>query len=202
MCIVICTLLLSRPARGAWVEICSRETPQGCYPRRAPQGARGLKLFSYLLSLLKASCRAPQGARGLKYKIFMAPVTDGAGSRPARGAWVEISGAPIEERMVDRRAPQGARGLKYLEGVLVITCSVSRPARGAWVEIPYPSPLDSRSCRAPQGARGLKCHNGIDFFELLSSRPARGAWVEIFVITTSKQKSRSRPARGAWVEIL
>ena len=79
-------------------------------PSRAPQGARGLKLFVnrkfyFLLS------RAPQGARGLKYKIFMAPVTDGA-SRPARGAWVEI-----------------------IDEIGVLHSNRSRPARGAWVEI-------------------------------------------------------------------
>ena len=48
MCIVICTLLLSRPARGAWVEIL---------------------LFRFFLFLV--SCRAPQGARGLKFLVFV-----------------------------------------------------------------------------------------------------------------------------------
>ena len=36
--------------------------------------------------------RAPQGARGLKYD-FVAGQRDGAESRPARGAWVEIKSA-------------------------------------------------------------------------------------------------------------
>ncbi len=43
MCIVICTLLLSRPARGAWVEICAVPAAATCIASRAPQGARGLK---------------------------------------------------------------------------------------------------------------------------------------------------------------
>ena len=43
MCIVICTLLLSRPARGAWVEILILIDEIGVLHCRAPQGARGLK---------------------------------------------------------------------------------------------------------------------------------------------------------------
>ena len=44
MCIVICTLLLSRPARGAWVEIEKITVAVKIEVSRAPQGARGLKL--------------------------------------------------------------------------------------------------------------------------------------------------------------
>ena len=66
MCIVICTLLLSRPARGAWVEI---STTISVSP--------------------SASCRAPQGARGLKFCDGEADIHAPL-SRPARGAWVEI----------------------------------------------------------------------------------------------------------------
>ena len=43
MCIVICTLLLSRPARGAWVEISKTGYAIALLYSRAPQGARGLK---------------------------------------------------------------------------------------------------------------------------------------------------------------
>ena len=57
---------LSRPARGAWVEMKSFPTiltPRG---RRAPQGARGLKYIdNYCKNPYKLG-RAPQGARGLK----------------------------------------------------------------------------------------------------------------------------------------
>ena len=57
---------MSRPARGAWVEIC------------------------VLALMLAASiCRAPQGARGLKFRHCAAPPRHQQ-SRPARGAWVEI----------------------------------------------------------------------------------------------------------------
>ena len=85
MCIVICTLLLSRPARGAWVEISLEASPapedpasrpaRGAwveipYPppldsrsfRRAPQGARGLKLI-VILSLCHLKLVAPRKGR-------------------------------------------------------------------------------------------------------------------------------------------
>ena len=55
--------------------------------------------------------RAPQGARGLKSQ----PQQGGrlaVGSRPARGAWIEIASG-VRSRMAPAgRAPQGARGLK------------------------------------------------------------------------------------------
>ena len=65
MCIVICTLLLSRPARGAWVEI---------------------SLQPYWLVL--PSSRPARGAwvEILVGEFFTSMIT----SRPARGAWVEI----------------------------------------------------------------------------------------------------------------
>ena len=40
MCIVICTLLLSRPARGAWVEICDMTVQQYDYLKVAPRKGR------------------------------------------------------------------------------------------------------------------------------------------------------------------
>ena len=56
-------------------------------------------------------------------------------SRPARGAWVEITNRTI----------------------VATKATLSRPARGAWVEIIKLSPAFSLSdSRAPQGARGLK----------------------------------------------
>ena len=64
-------MTLSRPARGAWVEIL---------------------LDQYLDKAMQS--RAPQGARGLKYVLIglgaVRPL-----SRPARGAWVEMLMAAI-----------------------------------------------------------------------------------------------------------
>ena len=57
-----------------------------------------------------------------------------AKSRPARGAWIEIS--------VLAMMPTGIG---------------SRPARGAWIEMTRAvPPWLPPSCRAPHGARGLK----------------------------------------------
>ena len=70
---------MSRPARGAWVEMsCRFAHPEGS--GRAPQGARGLK-FDEVSLFHRENRRAPQGARGLKYfgytndptALFVAP---------------------------------------------------------------------------------------------------------------------------------
>ena len=57
---------MSRPARGAWIEIIAAWECESWEHGRAPHGARGLKSLKWLrLCLLKRS-------------------------RPARGAWIEI----------------------------------------------------------------------------------------------------------------
>lgn len=61
MCIVICTLLLSRPARGAWVEIINLHAVIVIVCSRAPQGARGLKFFQLVASLVKAHVAPRKG---------------------------------------------------------------------------------------------------------------------------------------------
>ena len=66
MCIVICTLLLSRPARGAWVEILILRMPSSLHRSRPARGA-WVEMFQ---------------SDGQYYY----PVE----SRPARGAWVEM----------------------------------------------------------------------------------------------------------------
>ena len=55
----------SRPARGAWIETTKVFLPVPESPRRAPHGARGLKLIREVL--------------------FRGQLA----SRPARGAWIE-----------------------------------------------------------------------------------------------------------------
>ena len=57
---------MSRPARGAWVEIFGFLLISRAASSRAPQGARGLKSTVMDCPVLNAR-RAPQGARGLKY---------------------------------------------------------------------------------------------------------------------------------------
>ena len=56
-------------------------------------------------------------------------------SRPARGAWVEISIAWLDAHVVEGRAPRRARGLKSGGVLPLIVENQSRPARGAWIEI-------------------------------------------------------------------
>ena len=100
--------------------------------------------------------RAPQGARGLKYKKLKITSAKRQ-SRPARGAWVEISYEQSLDVWHLGRAPQGARGLKFLWTPVTDGAGRSRPARGAWVEI-FVNRLKGQpqERRAPQGARGLK----------------------------------------------
>ena len=88
MCIVICTLLLSRPARGAWVEIISYVPAVNGRLSRPARGA-WVEMFFGFGTFGNFVRRAPQGARGLKFCVG-APAPSVTGSRPARGAWVEI----------------------------------------------------------------------------------------------------------------
>ena len=78
---------------------------------RAPQGARGLKYIKPVRDRVLGFGRAPQGARGLKY-LRMSLYYLFQLSRPARGAWVEISPSTESTAITACRAPQGARGLK------------------------------------------------------------------------------------------
>ena len=80
---------------------------------RAPHGARGLKWFFNSWYIPGTNGRAPHGARGLKY--VEPPMRQGYDfrSRPAWGAWIEITTVLPSTSM-----------------------RMSRPARGAWIEIP------------------------------------------------------------------
>ena len=103
---------LSRPSRGAWIEILELNAQLLSTTCRAPRGARGLKCLWVFASDL-AICRAPRGARGLKF--------------------YEHGG---QHGGLHSRAPRGARGLKYLQTQVFHTefCK-SRPSRGAWIEM-------------------------------------------------------------------
>ena len=157
------TCLLSQKCAKQFVHFCCR----------APQGARGLK-YEVPLRDIYRNGRAPQGARGLKWARYL-PRGFACGSRPARGAWIEIRPPHRPLPLTSRRAPQGARGLKSCGGGRGVRCKRSRPARGAWIEIseiasPRYSPL---------------------------SRPARGAWIEITRYRREKQWSICRAPQGA-----
>ena len=97
--------------------------------RRAPRGARGLKLHNE--PLYRVHSRAPRGARGLK--LF---VDD-------------------DIAMPTGRAPRGARGLKSLGRSVSghLRLFRSRPARGAWIETgPTKPPGRVRASRPARGA--------------------------------------------------
>ena len=121
---------------------------------RAPHGARGLK-----------SCR-PLQARG------------GGQSRPARGAWIEITHYAVIKKAMLSRPARGA-WIEIFLTAYPANQARSRPARGAWIEIPMKMPDAG----------------------LILSRPARGAWIEMLCNHYILQIQRSRPARGAWIEI-
>ena len=128
---------------------------------------------------MPSSRRAPQGARGLKLVLNYGRAKE-YGSRPARGAWIETSYSFPMYSQYARRAPQGARGLKH--PVRSRRCAPrlrSRPARGAWIETRCTGPSGRASTSRP--ARGawietyaFKCST----VSSCQSRPARGAWIE------------------------
>ena len=87
----------SRPARGAWVEMNTAHQREVKDLSRAPQGARGLKLFLPRILRSRLPSRAPQGARGLKSAPSSYSNIDIV-SRPARGAWVEMDASEVLRR--------------------------------------------------------------------------------------------------------
>ena len=132
---VLCAFLLSRPVRGAWIEIASSP--------------------SVVANALTS--RAPYGARGLKYRLggFGVKAKE---SRPVRGAWIEINIEFLTHANPESRPVRGAWIEICLAGSGGRAGQRSRPVRGAWIEIV--TLVENRIIeigRAPYGARGLKC---------------------------------------------
>ena len=135
-CIVLAehrAIAKSRPTRGAWIEMPFVLQTFYDLHSRAPHGARGLKYFFGIPSLV-FSGRAPHGARGLKSTPFKICLIL-ASSRPTRGAWIEIASIRAACMPIACRAPHGARGLKYCWRSRSCPTAESRPTRGAWIEI-------------------------------------------------------------------
>ena len=87
-------LVMSRPARGGWIEILVSYTADVTLESPAPHGAGGLKFY----------CRTrPQACES---------------SRPARGGWIEIEVNKTSFRRNYGPAPHGAGGLKFCLGLL------------------------------------------------------------------------------------
>ena len=98
--------MLSRPPRGAWVEISALRIGMAATKSRPPRGA-WVEIKYEAAGGVKPGGRAPHGARGLK----SAPHVWRWGtdqSRPPRGAWVEIS-ARIEPVVSASVAPPTGR---------------------------------------------------------------------------------------------
>ena len=155
----------------------AKEGSRNLVCRRAPHGARGLKLVGGVVDDTVVMSRPAWGA-WIETSCVSAMMYFGA-SRPAWGAWIETM-------------TKQSRSLRS---------STSRPAWGAWIETPNnhrPQPTYRR--RAPHGARGLKqlvwrlCRLG------LRSRPAWGAWIETPIAMRRDGVIVSRPAWGAWIE--
>ena len=124
-------------------------------------------------------------------------------SRPAWGAWIEMNLKSFPMILTPRRAPHGARGLKYRGKHRIETSSQSRPAWGAWIDM-CGSKRTGRTAasRAPHGARGLKSSVSVNASCRVKSRPAWGAWIEMSTCSGSFCSVESRPAWGAWIEMV
>ena len=80
-------VIVSHPARGAWIETISVIPEFMEKVGRTPPGVRGLKHFP-LHRLYYLVSRTPPGVRGLKHERGRDAVFSKA-SHPARGAWIE-----------------------------------------------------------------------------------------------------------------
>ena len=151
----ISAILLSHPARGAWIEIYLLRVSQllaGSHP------ARGAWIEMSCLSVsVPAFVSHPARGAWIEMLISARPQRNFP-SHPARGAWIEIFSTMMAEWLWEGRTPQGVRGLKSATSRSAASCRVSHPARGAWIEI---ITLTEPSAEA-------------------ESHPARGAWIEIY----------------------
>ena len=122
----------------------------GIYGRRAPHGARGLKL------ILLGDCPRPVTSRpawGAWIETLVFDLRDHREwSRPAWGAWIETI-RRIRSRRVSRSRPAWGAWIETLETATVVKTAKSRPAWGAWIE----TGLNSHSFRhthvAPHSGR-------------------------------------------------
>ena len=71
MCKEICSLLLSRPSRGAWIEIATDIDGSRIAVTSRPSRGAWIEIPTCCRTVLASRGRAPRGARGLKYKIFL-----------------------------------------------------------------------------------------------------------------------------------
>ena len=143
-------------------------------------------------------CRAPHGARGLKWSCvdYLNKI---ALSRPAWGAWIEMSSRFVPILPVSSRPAWGAWiEISMRAGASGEGCT-SRPAWGAWIEIEsFTKTLLESGRRAPHGARGLKSYKNYGFtLTVTNSRAPHGArGLKLFEADYS-QLELSRAPHGA-----
>ena len=125
---------LSRPARGAWVEIRRFWVARQNAPSRAPQGARGLKFDARQGKIIHRRSRPARGA-WVEITLARSRRRRRTPSRPARGAWVEISTFIGATRPSAASRPARGAWVEIRHGQQSLSLWQSRPVRGAWVEI-------------------------------------------------------------------
>ena len=155
-----------------------------------------------LVFMVMALRRSPRGERGLKFQKF-ANDLEMIPSLPPRGAWIEISTAPIGLGGLGR-SPRGERGLKYIRDLFKSIKLVSRSPRGerGLKYLPVVIAPGVIRGRSPRGERGLKCLWPFGYHTIGKSLPPRGAWIEIPLSLRCDFSRLSLPPRGAWIEIL
>ena len=128
-----CTVLLSLPSRGAWIEIWWPATP-------ADGGLGSLPSRGAWIEISQHSQTSP-----------------GSMSLPSRGAWIEIVSFLVSFS-VQLSLPSRGAWIEILTAEAVKTLEgLSLPSRGAWIEIAETAADDQPShCRSPHGERGLK----------------------------------------------
>ena len=144
--------------------------------RRAPHGARGLKLICWIDVMIHPKSR-PAWSAWIETS-FALPQSPHPVSRPAWGAWIETSSVTVSMTLRYCRAPHGARGLKLALAAAGGTDLGRAPHGARGLKHRCADYTAGSECRAPHGARGLKpvackLHNLTP-----ESRPAWGAWIE------------------------
>ena len=123
----------SCPARGTWIEKCASNPRRQKKPASCPARGTWIENAAIIDTGVHVERRAPQGARGLKIEQAKAIRAATQTSCPARGTWIE-NGSNADLGI--KRASCPARGT-WIENFVRFfphTQSPSCPARGTWIE--------------------------------------------------------------------
>ncbi len=169
--------MLSRPIRGAWIEISSR-CSRGTSSMSRPIRGAWIEIMVMRRGIKDSTGSRPIRGAWIEINEYLTNARINK-SRPIRGAWIEIASPPGCAQGGGSRAPYGARGLKSHSHYKTYNKTRRAPygARGLKLR-PFSTVLQG-TCRAPYGARGLKFSLPDLPPEPAPSRPIRGAWIEI-----------------------